>query len=334
MSLVDRIIEYRNNLLKEGMEVVPVCYQGISKEKIKSVLNIIDRSTNDMIDAVFALLDERPTWFSKKAIKAGIKFCDGASTAHIGAHIGILQRGGYTKLDREGRDYWLKPLWEIGSLEKVMLDSNTMTFIPGHPIAKSPLCAYKISQAFKDILSAPDGVWESLAKEWVSEENKRQRLNFQAEVIKKAKEAVHSPHSQLIADSCQYYVPMFLKDYEIIFIDDGDGDRITEEQRRKLRTAGLTIQLNDSMPDVLLWNKKTDSLWVIEAVTSDGEVDIHKVNSMKAFSKRNGKSDVGFTTTYQTWKKIAERQHKYKNIAHGTYIWIQEDPSKNLYVAD
>ncbi|EEI7353432.1 hypothetical protein G4E67_005046 [Salmonella enterica] len=202
MSLVDRIIEYRNNLLKEGMEVVPVCYQGISKEKIKSVLNIIDRSTNDMIDAVFALLDERPTWFSKKAIKAGIKFCDGASTAHIGAHIGILQRGGYTKLDREGRDYWLKPLWEIGSLEKVMLDSNTMTFIPGHPIAKSPLCAYKISQAFKDILSAPDGVWESLAKEWVSEENKRQRLNFQAEVIKKAKEAVHSPHSQLIADSC------------------------------------------------------------------------------------------------------------------------------------
>lgn len=33
-------------------------------------------------------------------------------------YIGILQRGGYTKLDREGRDYWLKPLWEIGALEK------------------------------------------------------------------------------------------------------------------------------------------------------------------------------------------------------------------------
>lgn len=30
-------------------------------------------------------------------------------TQHIAAHIGTLQRGG-TKLDREGRDYWIKPL--------------------------------------------------------------------------------------------------------------------------------------------------------------------------------------------------------------------------------
>ncbi|CNG20460.1 methyltransferase-endonuclease [Yersinia enterocolitica] len=334
MSLVDRIIERRNTLLSENKEVVPECYQGVSKEKIRNVLNIIDRSTNDMIDAVFALLDDEPTWFSNKAVRAGIKFCDGATTAHIGAHIGILQRGGYTKLDREGRDYWLKPLWEIGALEKVMLDSNTMVFVPGHPIAKSPLCAYKISEDFKSILNSPNGVWESLAKGWISEENKRQRLNFQAEMIQKAKESVHSPHSKLIADSCQYYVPMFLKGYEIIFIDDGDGDRITDEQRDKLIYAGLTLQLKDSMPDILLWNRQNDSLWVIEAVTSDGEVDIHKVNNMTAFAKRNGKGDVGFTTTYQTWKKTAERQQKYKNIAHGTYIWIQEDPSKNLYVCD
>lgn len=332
MGLVDKIIEYREELLKENKEVIPEHYQGINKEKIKNVLNMIDRSSNDMIDAVFALLDERPTWFSKKAVNAGIKFCDGATTAHIGTHIGILQNGAYSKKDREGRDYWLKPLWEIGALEKVMLDKHTLQFVPGHPIAKSPLCAYKISHEFKLILQASNGVWENLAKEWVSEASKRKRLNFQAEMVKKAKELVHSPHSQLIADSCEYYVPMFLKNYELIFIDDGDGDRITEEQKEKLEYAGLTLQLNDSMPDVLLWNKKDDTLWVIEAVTSDGEVDIHKVENMKAFARRNGKKDVGFTTTYPTWSKAAERQRKYKNIAHDTYIWIQEDPSKNFYV--
>jgi hypothetical protein len=87
------------------------------------------------------------------------------------------------------------------------------------------------------------------------------------------------------------------------------------------------------MPDVLLWNKTTDHLWVIEAVTSDGEVDNHKVAQMSALAKRSGKSGVGFTTAYQTWSAAAKRQGKYKNIAPGTYIWIQEDPSKH-YLAE
>ena len=48
--------------------------------------------------------------------------------------------------------------------------------------------------------------------------------------------------------------------------------------------AGLTIALGDSMPDVLLWNKESDSLWVIEAVCSDGEVDQHKVENVRKFN--------------------------------------------------
>ena len=65
-------------------------------------------------------------------------------------------------------------------------------------------------------------------------------------------------------------------------------------------------------------NKETDHLWVIEAVTSDGEVDIHKKESLEAFAKRNGKSGVGFTTTYLTWKAAAARQSSQKNLADGT----------------
>jgi hypothetical protein len=87
------------------------------------------------------------------------------------------------------------------------------------------------------------------------------------------------------------------------------------------------------MPDVLLWNKTTDHLWVIEAVTSDGEVDNYKVAQMSALAERSGKSGVGFTTAYHTWSAAARRQGKYKNIAPGTYIWIQEDPSKH-YLAE
>ncbi len=44
--------------------------------------------------------------------------------------------------------------------------------------------------------------------------------------------------------------------------------------------AGVALTLEDAMPDALFWNPETDHLWVIEAVTSDGEVDAHKVAQM------------------------------------------------------
>ena len=69
-------------------------------------------------------------------------------------------------------------------------------------------------------------------------------------------------------------------------MDAGDGDRITEKDLGKLRRAGLNIGLGDSMPDVLLWNREQDDLWVIEAVCSDGEVDRHKVESLTSLANR------------------------------------------------
>jgi protein involved in temperature-dependent protein secretion len=86
------------------------------------------------------------------------------------------------------------------------------------------------------------------------------------------------------------------------------------------------------MPDILLWNQKTDALWVIEAVTSDGEVDSHKVQSLTTLAHRCGKKGIGFTTAYATWRDAAARQGKHKNIAPGTYIWIREDGAKQFSV--
>ena len=95
-----------------------------------------------------------------------------------------------------------------------------------------------------------------------------------------------------------------------------------------MQAAGVELTLADAMPDALLWNPDTDQLWVIEAVTSDGEVDIHKVNQMKSLADRCKKSGIGFTTTYRTWKEAAARQGKHTNIAVETYIWIQESAKK------
>ena len=44
------------------------------------------------------------------------------------------------------------------------------------------------------------------------------------------------------------------------------------------------------------------------------------------------KAGVGFTTTYPTWRKAAERQGRLKNLADDTWLWIQEDPSRNIHI--
>ena len=330
MGIVENTIALRDRLINETGHAVPEQFSGISKAKISKVLQRIDRQTPDMVDAVFALLDTRPNWFSKAPKDSA--FRDGASTAHIGAHIGILQRGQVSKLDREGRDYWLKPLWEIGAIEKVTLEGKTRRFIAGHVKAKSPNSAYRLASDFIQILGAADGQWEALFDAWTQADAIKERLKLQAQAAEQARNLVDNAHSNLIKACHEVYATRFLPGYQVVYIDDGDGDRISEAQQEKLAWAGLILTLADAMPDVLLWNPNTDQLWVIEAVTSDGEVDLHKKNSLIAFAERNHKASVGFTTAYPTWKKAAERQGKLKNLADDTWLWIQEDPSRHIYI--
>ncbi|UVF19986.1 hypothetical protein HPT29_002205 [Microvirga terrae] len=324
-----KIMELRAARLKELGAAVPDTFQGVSKVKIRKVLTQLHLGSNvDLVDGVFALMDnETPSWFAKAP--EGATFSDGATTAHLACHIGILQRNEF-KLDREGRDYWIKPLRDLGGIEAILLHEGE--FISGHPVAKSPNSAYRLSEDLKAVLRAPDDQWEALLSKWSAEDAVRARREFQALAAEAAKLLVGTGHSALIQASIDQYAARFLKGYEVVYVDDGDGDRITDEDRAKLAKAGIELTLADAMPDVLLWNRQTDRLWVIEAVTSDGEVDLHKVAQLSALAKRCGKVGIDFTTTYQTWKEAAARQGKHGNVAVGTFIWIQGDPAKHLLV--
>lgn len=329
MALHDNVAELRETRMKAGGNAVPNALQGVTKEKIKQVLGRLAISNNaDLIDGVFALLDDQTdSWFSKAP--AGTKFSHGATTAHLACHIGILQRGS-GKLDREGRDYWIKPLRELGGIEPILLHGSE--FIHGHVVAKSPNSAYRLAEDFKAILQAPAGQWPALLDAWVQEDAARKRREFQASMAEASRQLVDTGHSNLIQASIEHYAARFLPGYKVIYVDDGDGDRITDEDRELLARAGIELRLGDAMPDVLLWNPETDRLWVIEAVTSDGEVDLHKVNQLRALAERCGKTGVDFTTAYRTWKETAARQGAQGNVAVDSYIWIQADPAKHFRV--
>ena len=198
--------------------------------------------------------------------------------------------------------------------------------------AKSPNSCYRLDEALKAILKAPDDAWPDMLAEWARDEVSRERRAFQAQMAEAARNQIDSGHAHLIKASVENYAPRFLPGYQLLYVDDADGDRISDTERAKMAEAGVALTLEDAMPDALLWNQDTDHLWVIEAVTSDGEVDAHKVAQMNRLAGRCGKAGIGFTTTYRTWKEAAARQGKHQNIAYDTFIWIQGDPAKQFKV--
>ncbi|MCP3104191.1 hypothetical protein LZ198_35545 [Myxococcus sp. K15C18031901] len=331
MALEEEVTKIRNAALKAGRSPVPVTLQGVTKERIREVLAGIDRVSEELIDVVFALLDDQqPSWFSKAP--SGAKFADGASTAHLACHVGILQRGD-RKLDREGRDYWIKPLREVGAVNAVTLDPARREFVAGHPVAKSSNSAYRLAEDFKALLQVSPKEAKTMLGSWIAEDAVRRRLDLQAKLAEHVRAATDTKHSDLIKASCEFYAPKFLPGFEVLYIDDGDGDRVPEDAKKRMAKAGLELRLEDAMPDVLLYSPGTGAFWIIEAVTSDGEVDFHKVQQAKRFIHRGRpNASIGFTTTYRSWKDAAARQSKHKNLAPGTMLWILEDPSRQFHV--
>lgn len=233
-------------------------------------------------------------------------------------------------MDREGRDYWIKPLRQLGGIEPITL--NDGEFIAGHVKAKSPNSCYRLDRSLAEVLKAGADEWPKMLGEWASEDAARIRQQFQAQAAEAAHLSVDHGHSDLIRASIDTYAKRFLPGYQVVYVDDGDGDRITDSDRERFKEAGVAIHLEDGMPDVLLWNPSSEKLWVIEAVTSDGEADLHKVNQLTKLAARSAKKGIDFTTTYRTWKELASRQAAHQNIAVDTYIWIQGDPSKHFLV--
>lgn len=99
-----------------------------------------------------------------------------------------------------------------------------------------------------------------------------------------------SDHKQLINDSINLYAQHFLPGFKCVFKDADDGDRITQEEQKELNRCGINFDSSkDVCPDDILYNSQEDSLWFIEAVTSDGEVDASKFSGFEKICSNSNK---------------------------------------------
>ena len=144
----EKVEDYFSRLVQQDY-TLKTTYQDVVIDNVTLTLEKFDRSTADMRDAIWCLLNnEFPSIFPTATDKT---IADGASVAHIGSYVGILMRHN-KKLDREGRDYWIKPLIDIAAIEPVTLVDGE--FQEGHLKAKSPNSAYRLSPNFVELMQS------------------------------------------------------------------------------------------------------------------------------------------------------------------------------------
>ena len=104
-------------------------------------------------------------------------------------------------------------------------------------------------------------------------------------------------------------------------------------KRRERITQGLTLDLSTRYPDAILASVASRSLWIVDAVSSDGEVDTIRFHEISGWASWHGWTIAGATTAYADYQTYSRRQGAMQNIAAGTTIWVAEDGGKLLIVS-
>lgn len=220
------------------------------------------------------------------------------------------------------------------AIEPITYDSAKHEFVSGHIKPKTPHSAYRLESSFRTLLQGVrEKRFDRLCEDWISEDPKRERLKVLRESQQVATESAGaSEHEKLIKQSINVYGKYFLPTFKVIFEDYSDGERIPEGRRRQLEEFGVRVGLAGVWPDVILYDSTSDSLWFIEAVTTDGEVDQQKWEGLKQLCIDSSKQFGGATTAYPDWKRVASRQKSNNNLHVGSRMWISDDPTKEFVV--
>ena len=283
------------------------------------------------VGAIVVLADGRRDHFLSYVANAGGSYRDGVRVEKLGQAVyedaGLLE-GKPEGMDRElMRDYVVKPLVELGiAFEAIWTkQDDEPTLLLGHLRAKSPNCVYRLADEVIELFDAPtESSFDDGLKTIVASlpELQGKKLEIQR-IVRDAQ--FGQPHNKLVM-ACVSALGHLGPGFAPVFMDVGDGKRITAEHCQSLSDCGLTIELSDTLPDAILADIKARRLIGVEAVTSDGEFDTHRLDRFNGWARRHGYIVQAAITAYPDCRAFAARQAKHDNIGFGSHIWFMDRP--------
>jgi hypothetical protein len=234
--------------------------------------------------------------------------------------------------DREtARKLVARPLVDVGILERVTRERDGSVVL-GHPRARSPYCAYRLTRPFWETAQA--GFGEAALQGFLGR-NREAQARAQAHAV--AASCLESPsetlHERLLDACLNHFRRIHLgAGFRCIYRDPVEGPRMTPELVLSLGAAGLALDtLHDPYPDLVFWNEQSGSLCLVEGVTSEGAIDARRLAVLKSWVRRcvrkRGRGaavpKTTFVTAFVSWKAAAAF---LGTVNRGTAVWVQDSP--------
>jgi hypothetical protein len=306
--------------------------------RIAELLERLDSYSDLRASCLLGLTDDATPHTLASLANAGLKLSAGATTRQLFEFAG--PKLSKTRIDRELRDEVWPRLRELGIVRRSYVLTAKEAKAEGrlieygvHRRAKSPNNGYALTEEARTLLiDTSDRDWPKKLDRFLADDSDRRLRVLQHEAAT-ASAAAPGDHAKLMRAAADALRTTRLPDYQLVFIDDSDEERIKDEWKRELEPRGLLPDLDSLWPDAVLVRDADRSLWFIDAVTTDGEIDETRRGELEEWAAARGHTVAGYTTAYETWKRTAARQAKVKNLAVGTNVWVAEDGGK-LFVVE
>ena len=133
-------------------------------------------------------------------------------------------------------------------------------------------------------------------------------------------------HNKVQKAIIEQFAPRFAEGAELLYIGDTAKKNVIM-QKAELTALGLAGSDHDKLSDVVLFDKKRNWIFLIEAVTSHGPMSPKRVFEL---TKMLANSDVGpvFVSAFPNMPQF--RKHM-KDIAWETEVWIAEKPDHMIH---
>jgi len=130
-------------------------------------------------------------------------------------------------------------------------------------------------------------------------------------------------HNKLQAAIIEHFIPCFAPKYEILYLGDTANKNLYHNEKRMNELSILYTQ-HGKLPDIILFEKKKNWLYLIEAVTSHGPFSPKRIIEIEKLLKKckAGKIFISAFPNIKTFNKFSN------DIAWETEVWIAE---KDLY---
>jgi type II restriction enzyme len=124
----------------------------------------------------------------------------------------------------------------------------------------------------------------------------------------------------------EQFLPEFAENSELLYLGDTEKKNLYSDNKT-MKKIGIPIDQHSKLPDVVLYDRKKNWLYLIEAVTSHGPVSPKRMIELEKLLE---KCDAGkiYVTAFLNFNDFKKWSIK---IAWETEIWICEMPSHMIH---